>query len=184
MFHRSLPPLALLHSLCTPHPTPTPRLLALFLPSLLHPLRPLALLAPSLPLPLLYAPTRTEPPSRFLRARKFAIEPAYDQLVSTDKWRRDNRIEALYEQIDVDEYDKTRRLVSSFSFLSTRWAFGIDRRRAADGGWSVVVSGPRTVRGRSRGLGGADRGRAAIEPRRRTDRRTGRRGSGEDELCL
>jgi hypothetical protein len=47
-----------------------------------------------------------------LRARKFALEPTYEQFVAAEKWRAENRLEELYETIDVQEYDDTRRLVS------------------------------------------------------------------------
>lgn len=49
-----------------------------------------------------------------MRARKFQLDPAYDQFKGTEQWRETNRIKELYESIDVDEYDETRRLVSSF----------------------------------------------------------------------
>ncbi|CAD6580888.1 MAG: hypothetical protein TREMPRED_002862 [Tremellales sp. Tagirdzhanova-0007] len=47
---------------------------------------------------------------RFLRARKFQIEPAYRQFTETEHWRQENRIDEVYETIDVGEYEETRRL--------------------------------------------------------------------------
>ncbi|ORY21511.1 CRAL-TRIO domain-containing protein [Naematelia encephala] len=47
---------------------------------------------------------------RFLRARKFQLEPAYNQFVTTERWRRENQLTELYEKIDIDEYEATRRL--------------------------------------------------------------------------
>jgi hypothetical protein len=49
---------------------------------------------------------------RFLRARKFELEPAYKQFTDTEKWRNENGLEELYRRIDIDQYEKTRRLVS------------------------------------------------------------------------
>ncbi|RXK38680.1 hypothetical protein M231_03990 [Tremella mesenterica] len=66
----------------------------------------------------IYRPATTDiPPShddatllRYLRARKFQIQPAYEQFASTEKWRKENRLVELFETIDVDEYEETRRL--------------------------------------------------------------------------
>lgn len=49
---------------------------------------------------------------RFLRARKFDINAAFQQFKDTEEWRKDNKIEALYENIDVESYDEARRMVS------------------------------------------------------------------------
>jgi hypothetical protein len=56
--------------------------------------------------------------SRFLRARKFQLEPAYKQFIEAEKWASDNRIAELYETIDVDEYEATRKLVRVYLSLS------------------------------------------------------------------
>jgi hypothetical protein len=50
---------------------------------------------------------------RFLRARKFDVNGAWGQFKDTEDWRRDNAIEELYENIDVDSYDAARRMVST-----------------------------------------------------------------------
>ncbi|KAJ9218032.1 hypothetical protein DTO166G4_423 [Paecilomyces variotii] len=47
---------------------------------------------------------------RFLRARKFDINAAFQQFKDTEEWRKDNKIEALYENIDVESYDEARRM--------------------------------------------------------------------------
>ena len=39
-------------------------------------------------------------------------EDGYMQFKSTEDWRRENKIEDLYETIDVDEYEAARKLVS------------------------------------------------------------------------
>jgi hypothetical protein len=48
---------------------------------------------------------------RFLRARRFQLDPAFDQFNGTEKWRRENRLSELYETIDVEAYEETRKLV-------------------------------------------------------------------------
>ncbi|KAI7465970.1 CRAL/TRIO domain-containing protein [Hortaea werneckii] len=47
---------------------------------------------------------------RYLRARKFNPEQAFDQLKDTEDWRKANNLDNLYETIDIDEYEQTRRL--------------------------------------------------------------------------
>ncbi|KAI7603124.1 CRAL/TRIO domain-containing protein, partial [Hortaea werneckii] len=47
---------------------------------------------------------------RYLRARKFNPEQAFDQLKDTEDWRKANNLDRLYETIDIDEYEQTRRL--------------------------------------------------------------------------
>ncbi|KAI7318865.1 CRAL/TRIO domain-containing protein [Hortaea werneckii] len=47
---------------------------------------------------------------RYLRARKFNPEQAFDQLKETEDWRKANNLDHLYETIDIDEYEQTRRL--------------------------------------------------------------------------
>lgn len=50
-------------------------------------------------------------PRRFLRARKWIIQDAYQQFKDTEEWRKANQLEVLYDTIDVDAYEETRRLV-------------------------------------------------------------------------
>ncbi|PYH98657.1 phosphatidylinositol transporter [Aspergillus ellipticus CBS 707.79] len=47
---------------------------------------------------------------RFLRARKFDVDGAWGQFKDTEDWRRENAIESLYENIDVESYDAARRM--------------------------------------------------------------------------
>ncbi|BDD59623.1 hypothetical protein MAP00_004819 [Monascus purpureus] len=46
---------------------------------------------------------------RFLRARKFDVDGAWGQFKDTEDWRKDNAIETLYENIDVESYELSRR---------------------------------------------------------------------------
>lgn len=48
---------------------------------------------------------------RYLRARKFVPTDAFGQFQDTEDWRKENQIDKLYENIDVQEYDAARRLV-------------------------------------------------------------------------
>lgn len=48
---------------------------------------------------------------RFLRARRWVIKDAYAQFKDTEEWRKANQLEVLYDTIDVDAYEQTRRLV-------------------------------------------------------------------------
>lgn len=47
---------------------------------------------------------------RYLRARKFSPVDALKQFSETEDWRKENRLDNLYDTIDVNEYDETRRL--------------------------------------------------------------------------
>lgn len=47
---------------------------------------------------------------RYLRARKFVPEEAFKQLKDTEDWRKENQLDKLYETIDVNEYEASRRL--------------------------------------------------------------------------
>ena len=51
---------------------------------------------------------------RFLRARRFVPEDALRQFKETEDWREANQIGAVYENIDVKEYEETRLLVSIY----------------------------------------------------------------------
>lgn len=54
---------------------------------------------------------------RFLRARKFDVNAAWDQFKDTEDWRKDNAIEKLYENIDIDSYESARRMVRPLRLL-------------------------------------------------------------------
>ncbi|KAK5126436.1 hypothetical protein LTR85_010672 [Meristemomyces frigidus] len=47
---------------------------------------------------------------RYLRARKFIPQEAFGQFKDTEDWRKENDLDNLYETIDIDEYEQTRRL--------------------------------------------------------------------------
>ena len=47
---------------------------------------------------------------RYLRARKFIPQEAFKQLKDTEDWRKENQLEKLYETIDINEYESSRRL--------------------------------------------------------------------------
>ena len=47
---------------------------------------------------------------RYLRARKFLPQEAFIQFRDTEDWRKDTKLDALYETIDINEYDRARRL--------------------------------------------------------------------------
>ncbi|KAK9366599.1 CRAL-TRIO domain-containing protein [Lipomyces kononenkoae] len=47
---------------------------------------------------------------RFLRARRFNVQDAFTQFHGTEQWRNENEIDKLYNTIDLERYDKTRRL--------------------------------------------------------------------------
>ncbi|KIN00216.1 hypothetical protein OIDMADRAFT_125307 [Oidiodendron maius Zn] len=59
----------------------------------------------------------SEPPShddatmlRYLRARRFVVQDAWKQFHSTENWRKATQLDQLYETIDLDHYEETRRL--------------------------------------------------------------------------
>ncbi|WEW56007.1 hypothetical protein PRK78_001442 [Emydomyces testavorans] len=47
---------------------------------------------------------------RFLRARKFDVNGALEQFQGTEEWRKTNRLDVLYENIDIDSYEHARRV--------------------------------------------------------------------------
>ncbi|KAL2070231.1 hypothetical protein VTL71DRAFT_13257 [Oculimacula yallundae] len=47
---------------------------------------------------------------RFLRARRFAVADAFQQFQDTEDWRKANQLDTLYETIDLQQYEETRRL--------------------------------------------------------------------------
>lgn len=48
---------------------------------------------------------------RFLRARRWVIPDAYKQFHETEEWRKANNLDVLYDTIDLEVYDQSRRLV-------------------------------------------------------------------------
>ncbi|MCJ1310745.1 hypothetical protein MMC25_004411 [Agyrium rufum] len=47
---------------------------------------------------------------RFLRARRFVPADGLQQFKDTEKWRKENEIALLYDNIDVQNYEETRKL--------------------------------------------------------------------------
>lgn len=47
---------------------------------------------------------------RFLRARRWIVLEAYKQFKETEDWRADNHLDVLYDTIDLDAYEQSRRL--------------------------------------------------------------------------
>ncbi|WPG97843.1 SEC14 cytosolic factor [Acrodontium crateriforme] len=61
--------------------------------------------------------TVEEPPThddetmlRYLRARKFVPQDAFTQFKDTEDWREETQLDNLYETIDIEEYERTRRV--------------------------------------------------------------------------
>ncbi|KAK3324462.1 CRAL-TRIO domain-containing protein [Cercophora scortea] len=47
---------------------------------------------------------------RFLRARRWVAQDAYKQFKDTEDWRKANNLDVLYDTIDVEAYEQSRRL--------------------------------------------------------------------------
>ncbi|EPE06514.1 cral trio domain-containing protein [Ophiostoma piceae UAMH 11346] len=47
---------------------------------------------------------------RFLRARRWIVEEAYAQFKDTEDWRAENSLNVLYDTIDLEAYEQSRRL--------------------------------------------------------------------------
>ncbi|KKY35862.1 putative sec14 cytosolic factor [Diaporthe ampelina] len=47
---------------------------------------------------------------RFLRARKWSVADAYSQLKDTEEWRKAIQLDVLYDTIDVEAYEQSRKL--------------------------------------------------------------------------
>lgn len=48
---------------------------------------------------------------RYLRARRFVPQEAFKQFKDTEDWRKENKLDHIFETIDIDEFEQTRRLV-------------------------------------------------------------------------
>jgi pterin-4a-carbinolamine dehydratase len=46
-----------------------------------------------------------------LRARRFVPPEAFKQFKDTEDWRKENRLEQIFETIEIEEFEQTRRLV-------------------------------------------------------------------------
>lgn len=49
--------------------------------------------------------------SRYLRARRFVAQEAFAQFKDTEIWRKENKLDALYENIDIQDYQEARSVV-------------------------------------------------------------------------
>lgn len=47
---------------------------------------------------------------RYLRARRWSVEDAYKQFKETEDWRKNIQLDLLYDTIDVESYEQSRRL--------------------------------------------------------------------------
>ncbi|KAI1496936.1 CRAL-TRIO domain-containing protein [Biscogniauxia marginata] len=52
---------------------------------------------------------------RFLRARKWVVQDAYGQFSETEKFRAANQIEVIYDTIDIDSYEASKKLYPRFT---------------------------------------------------------------------
>lgn len=50
---------------------------------------------------------------RYLRARRFVPQEAFKQFRDTEDWRKDNKLDQIFETIDIEEFEQTRRLVQT-----------------------------------------------------------------------
>lgn len=57
--------------------------------------------------------------SRYLRARKFVPQDAFAQFKDTEIWRKDNNLDALYEKIDIQDYQEARSVVRETELFHT-----------------------------------------------------------------
>jgi hypothetical protein len=51
--------------------------------------------------------------SRYLRARRFVPLEAFKQFKDTEDWRKEHEIDNLFLTIEIEEFERTRRLVPS-----------------------------------------------------------------------
>ena len=52
---------------------------------------------------------------RYLRARRFVPQEAFKQFKDTEDWRKENKLELIFETIELEEFEQTRRLVIMIS---------------------------------------------------------------------
>jgi hypothetical protein len=48
-----------------------------------------------------------------LRARRFVPQEAFKQFKDTEDWRKENKLSEIFNTIEIEEYEQTRRLVES-----------------------------------------------------------------------
>jgi hypothetical protein len=54
---------------------------------------------------------------RYLRARRFVPQEAFKQFKDTEDWRKNNKLDQIFETIEVEEFEQTRRLVRNCAYF-------------------------------------------------------------------
>ena len=54
-----------------------------------------------------------------MRARRFVPQEAFKQFKDTEDWRKENKLDEIFETIEVEEFEQTRRLVQNVLMLVT-----------------------------------------------------------------
>ncbi|RYP27849.1 hypothetical protein DL767_007497 [Monosporascus sp. MG133] len=57
---------------------------------------------------------------RYLRARKWVVQDAYKQFSDTENFREANQIGLLYDTMDIDRYEESKKLVGDVHIVSCR----------------------------------------------------------------
>jgi hypothetical protein len=52
-----------------------------------------------------------------LRARRFVPQEAFKQFKDTEDWRKDNKLDQIFETIEVEEFEQTRHLVGKCDYF-------------------------------------------------------------------
>lgn len=52
-----------------------------------------------------------------MRARRFVPQEAYKQFKDTEDWRKENHLSEIFNTIETEEFEQTRRLVHSSACL-------------------------------------------------------------------
>ena len=75
---------------------------------------------------------------RYLRARRFVPQEAFKQFKDTEDWRKENKLSDIFNTIDVEEYEQTRRLVPIPR--PTMCSFSLTSSPSIRNGWADVTS--------------------------------------------
>ncbi|KAJ4365900.1 hypothetical protein N0V83_008522 [Neocucurbitaria cava] len=57
---------------------------------------------------------------RFLRARRFIAPEAFKQFKDTEDWRKENHLSEIFNTIETEEFEQTRRLVHGPAYSAAR----------------------------------------------------------------
>jgi hypothetical protein len=52
-----------------------------------------------------------------LRARRFVPPEAFKQFKDTEDWRKENKLSEIFNTIEIEEYEQTRRLVETPAYM-------------------------------------------------------------------